>query len=68
MEILEQRPCCFIAVAKGDAGVLSVVCGTSALFETRLRMPRQQLIDLLADEVQLQRLLAQVRLSPGRYF
>lgn len=67
MEILSRRACCFIALAKDDVGILSVVCGTSALFETRLRMTRQQLVDLLADEPRLQDLLAQVRLSPQRF-
>jgi hypothetical protein len=67
MEILRRRPFSFIALADEAVGILSVVCGSSALFEVRLQMPRPQLVDLLADETRLQELLAQVRLSPRRF-
>ena len=64
MEVLMRKPFDFIALANNDVGLLSVVCGTSAIFEVRVRMPRSQLDELLADESQLKRLLVAVRVSP----
>lgn len=67
MEVLMRKPFDFIALANADAGLLSVVCGTSAIYEVRLKMPRSQLNELLADEAQLKGLLDSVRASPSHY-
>jgi hypothetical protein len=67
MEVLMRKPFDFIALANNDVGLLSVVCGTSAIFEVRVSMPRRQLDELLADDAQLKRLLVSVRESPSRY-
>jgi hypothetical protein len=67
VEILKSRGFDYIALAKDDVGILSVVCGTSAFFEVRLTMPRPQLAALLADVDELARLLDAVRLAPQRY-
>ena len=67
MEILKSKGFDYIALAKGDDGILSVVCGTSAFFEVRLAMPRPRLAALLADAGELARLLEEVRVAPERF-
>jgi len=65
MEILKREIGSYLIASDGTNHVISIVCGTSALFEVILQLSDQQKNDILNDNDRLNEVLNKVRLNPS---
>jgi len=65
MEILKREIGSYLIASDGTSHVISIVCGTSALFEVILQLSEQQKNDILNDNERLNEVLNKVRLNPA---
>ena len=65
MEILKRENGSYIIASDGKNHVISIVCGTSALFEVVIQLSEQQKNDILGSDKKLQEILDKVRLNPN---
>jgi len=65
MEILKKENGSYLIASDGTNHVISIVCGTSALFEVILQLSEQQQNDILNDNERLNEVLNKVRLNPS---
>ena len=64
MEILKREIGSYLIASDGTNHVISIVCGTSALFEVILQLSDQQKNDILKDNARLNEVINKVRLNP----
>jgi hypothetical protein len=67
MEVLARERFDYAVLAEGEDAFIVVTCGTSALFEVRIRKTRKEAMALLADESRLRAMAMEVRLDPPAY-
>ena len=64
MEILKREIGSYLIASDGTNHVISIVCGTSALFEVILQLSEEQKNDIVNDNDRLNDVLNKVRLNP----
>lgn len=64
MEILKREIGSYLIASDGKNHVISIVCGTSALFEVVLQLSEQQKNEIISNDARLQEVLNKVRSNP----
>lgn len=65
MEILKREAGSYIIASDGENHLISIMCGTSALFEVVLKLSDQQKAEILASNKMLQDVVDKIRLNPN---
>lgn len=66
MEVLKREDGSYVIASDGINHVISIVCGTSALFEVVVRLSDLQKEELLTSNAKLKEIIDNVRLNPSK--